>query len=370
MKINLFAPFDPIQSGVVTYCEDLAQALEKRAVEVNRVNRAFWSSYRLGMPGVYQSPTLYLLDRALTLAVSPFYGLPRDSQHAVNHFHVSGGYFNHLNVKHFWRVKGPRVITVHDQNFVTPRIFSPYDETAQLAMLRQSDLVIVHTDELKHRLEFINPRMEMIGHGVWPEQFSIDPAEAKKRIGVRGTVVSQIGFMFNYKGIQNFIKAVSQIEATVLIVGSGPDEAAIKKLADYLCPGKIDFRPYVPAAEFPYYVAASDILVFPRSHSQGECSGVLVQAMAAGKALIAHDIGCFKEYLGPERGILVEPENISDLRSAILTLLDDSELRTRYGQACKRYTQNYLGWDLIAEKHIALYEQLLTRRASLVANQV
>ncbi len=358
MRINMFSPFAPITSGVVTYSEDLAEALERHDVEINRVNRQFWSSYRLKLPGIYASGWANRFDWAFTKAVSPFYGLPQGSERTINHFHVSGGLFNWLVQKHYDRVKGYRVVTIHDQNFVTSNRHHPYDEAEQLKMLSESDLVIVHTEELKRRVGFANPNTVVIPHGVYRERFAIDPVEAKHRIGVEGPVVSQIGFMFNHKGIHDFIKATTRVEATILIVGSGPDEARLRRLADYLCPGRILFRPYVADSEFPYYLAASDIVVFPRIHSQGECSGVLVQAMAAGKAIVANNIGCFTEYLSHGRGILTEPENIHHLQSAILSLLQDSAACRQYGQACKDFAQRHLEWDLIADQHMTLYKQL------------
>jgi glycosyltransferase involved in cell wall biosynthesis len=358
VKIDLFSPFAPIMSGVVTYAEDLAAALEMRGIEVNRVQRSFWPSWRLGLPGIYSKPAAWRFDRALTLAVGPLYTRPENTKHTISHFHVSGGTFNYPVVKHFHHVQGRRVITVHDQNFVTPSFRHPYDEVEQLRMLRASDLVIVHTRELEQRLSFINPNIAVLGHGVCGQRFAIDPAEARQRLGIRGPVVSHIGFLFNHKGIENLIKAVSQVQATILVVGSGPDDEQIRRLANFLCPGKIIFRPHADDDEYPYYIAASDIIVFPRIHSQGECSGVLVQAMAAGKAIVAHNLGCFKELLAPDRGILTEPENIAELTAAIAVLLDDAALRSRYGAACRDFAHNTLEWSLIADRHIELYSQL------------
>ena len=362
MKINFFSPFSPITSGVVDYSEDLAAAMEKRGATVHRVNQRFWSSARLHLPGMYSSYRSMRYDRMLTLLVSPLYPIPPSSPDTINHFHVSGGYFNYPVVKHFYAVGGRRVLTVHDQNFVTPNWRYPYDEAEQLRMLRESDLIIVHTQELKKRLEFINPKIEVIRHGVTNERFALDPLEAKRRIGIPELMVSQIGFLFNHKGVQNFIKAVAQIDVTALIAGSGPDEAAVRRLADLLCPGKIVFRPYLSKEEYPLYIAASDIVVFPRIHSQGECSGVLVQAMAAGKAIVAHDIGCYKEYLSNHRGILTKLEDISALQAAILDLIHHEKKRRQLGRACQEFARQRLEWDTIAEQHLQLFEGLIKKR--------
>ena len=57
---------------------------------------------------------------------------------------------------------------------------------------------------------------------------------------------------------------------------------------------------------------------------------------------VAHTLGCFAEYFADGRGVLTEPEQISELRQAIVALLDDAQLRARYCQACS-YDHERLG---------------------------
>jgi glycosyltransferase involved in cell wall biosynthesis len=358
MDVNLFSPYAPVLSGVVTYCQDLAAALEQQGARVNRVNETLWRTHRLGLVGLYASRRMARLDRAVTVAAGRFFRPPANSHAAINHFHLSGGLFNYLVAKDYYRVGGKRVITVHDQNFVTGDARHPYDECGQLRMLQQADLVIVHTEELKRRLDFINRNIHVVPHGVDSRRFAIPPSVARQRLGVPGPLVSQIGFLFGHKGITNFVKAAAGVEATIMVAGSGPAEGEIRRIAGMLCPGKVVFRPYVADEEYPYYVAASDVIVFPRVHSQGECSGVLVQAMAAGKAIVAHDLGCFSEYLADGRGLLTEPEGVSELRRAIVAFLEDEPLRRRCSEACLAYAHDSLEWSQVAARHVALYEEL------------
>jgi glycosyltransferase involved in cell wall biosynthesis len=359
MRINVFSPFAPIRSGIVTYSEDLAAALEKRNVQVNRVNPRFWSVQRLGLPGIYRSARARHFDRALTVLASPFYAKPADSNGDIHHFHLSGANFCYTVVKHFHKLRGPRVVTVHEQNFATANPRNLYDEIEQLRILRASDLVLVHTQELKDRLGFINSAIEVVPHGVYQNRFEMDSETAKQRLGLNGPVVAQLGFQFHYKGVQNFLKAATRIKATILLVGSGPYELEVRRFVNFFCPDRAVVLPYLDEALYRCAVAASDVMVFPRVHSQGECSGVMVQAMAAGKGIVAHDIGCYREYLAPDRGILTQPENIVELRDSIERLLNDSELRQRCGQACREFARRELEWDRVAERHLDLFRRFV-----------
>jgi rhamnosyl/mannosyltransferase len=135
-------------------------------------------------------------------------------------------------------------------------------------------------------------------------------------------------------------------------------EGSLKQLADARCRGKVVFRPYASDEEFPLYIAASDVIVFPRLASQGECSGVMVQAMAAGKAMVAHDIGCFSEHLGGGGGVLIEPENLNAMVEAVNRLLDDVDLRRKYEKAARDFARENLEWDMVAAHHERLYREL------------
>jgi rhamnosyl/mannosyltransferase len=358
MRVNLFSPFSPLASGIVTYCEDYAAAMEVRGVDVNRVNRSFWTSWRFNVSDRQESLTLRALNHLRTIGLSSLYPPPGESHEAINHFHVSGNLFTHILLRHFYRVRGPRVVTVHERHFVTTNPILPRFWPEQLRMLRDSDLIVVHTEELKSQLHSVDTPVEILGHGVYPRRYQIDQAEAKRRIGVQGPVVAHVGFLFDYKGVELLLRAAARTEATILIVGSGPFETEARRLARILAPGQTVFRPYASAEDFPHCLAAADVVVFPRKHTQGECSGVLVQAMAAGKAIVAHDLGCFREYLSAERGVLTTPGDVAELRAALQSLLASAPLRAQYGQASRRFADLHLAWDHLAERHISLFKGL------------
>jgi len=358
MRVNLFSPFSPLASGIVTYCEDYATAMEACGVGVNRVNRSFWKTWHFGIPGGRRSPTARALSHLRTIGLSSLYPPPGESRETINHFHLSGNPFTYILLRHFYRVKGPRVVTVHEQHFVTANPVLPRFRPEQLRMLRDSDLIVVHTEELKSRLRAVSAPIEVLGHGVYPTRYEIDSTEAKRRIGVAGPVVAHVGFLFDYKGVELLLRAAASTDATILIVGSGPFETEARRLARILAPGKTIFRPYASDEDFPHYLAAADVMVFPRKKTQGECSGVLVQAMAAGKAIVAHDLGCFREYLSPHRGVLTRPGDVTGLRAALQSLLASAPLRAQYGQASRAFARSHLAWDRLAERHVSLFEGL------------
>ena len=81
-----------------------------------------------------------------------------------------------------------------------------------------------------------------------------------------------------------------------------------------------------------------------------------LEAMAAGKPVIASRIGGLAEVLvDRESGILVPPEDAEALAAALARLLDDPALRTRLGAAGQvRVTARY-GIAAMAEGTLACY---------------
>jgi rhamnosyl/mannosyltransferase len=360
VNVNLFSPYPPVRSGIVTYTENLTSAFQGEDLSVNRVNHQFWGRY---LPRSWGVPTGKLQKRwfnaVSAVSTAIFYRKPPDHADSIHHFQLSGGQHNYVILKDFHALRGRRVVTVHDRTFRVHRLGHCYDPDEQLRVLRSADLVITHTHELKHALAAVGVHARWVPHGVRVDRFDIPMEEAKQRIGIREPIVAHVGFLFGYKGVHNLVRAASRIPAKLLVVGSDPDDGYLKSMAAQLAPGKVIFRPYVSEDEYPYYLAAADVVAMPRLKSDGECSGVMVQAMAAGRAIVASDLGCFREYVGPERAELVPPDDVEALLAGILRLLSSEGLRRRCGDACRRYAREHLGWEQVARRHVELYREIL-----------
>lgn len=85
--------------------------------------------------------------------------------------------------------------------------------------------------------------------------------------------------------------------------------------------------------------------------------------MAAGKAIIASDIGQVSEVLiDNENGMLFEPDRVDELQRKTIWLLENVELRRRLGEQARRAVLANYTWEHHAKKIIAIFEEILTRR--------
>lgn len=133
-----------------------------------------------------------------------------------------------------------------------------------------------------------------------------DRAEAKRALGVEGPLVVCTGALLENKGQRLAIAAVEQVlEATLVLVGDGPDRAALEALA--AGSGRVRLVGRRPHEELPLYLAAADVTVLP-SASEG-LANVWVESLACGTPVVTSDVGGAREVIDrPEAGALVPRE--------------------------------------------------------------
>src|SRR5207245_9391760 len=98
-------------------------------------------------------------------------------------------------------------------------------------------------------------------------------------------------------------------------------------VADVLFAGRVDDR------DKARFYKTADVFCAP-STGQESFGIVLLEAMAAGTAVVASDIHGYKRVVQRNvSGLLVEPKNVDTLCSALERLVNEPPLRTRLGAA-------------------------------------
>jgi glycosyltransferase involved in cell wall biosynthesis len=98
------------------------------------------------------------------------------------------------------------------------------------------------------------------------------------------------------------------------------------------------------------------------SVSEGMCTA-LVDAMAAGKAAVATDVGGIPEVMADgETGFLVPPRDDAAMAAKLVLLLRDTGLRHRMGQAAQRRAQARFSVDQMVRETASVYARVAGRR--------
>ncbi len=183
-------------------------------------------------------------------------------------------------------------------------------------------------------------------------------------IGDDVSVILFVGGDWDRKGLAHAIKAFSLLncpEAVLLIIGSG-DVVAYQQIArDYGVEGKVIF--VGQSKEVWQYYAASDALVLPTFN---EAFGLVVlEAMSSGLPVLVSSLAGASELVndGVNGLIINDPSDALEIATKLGTMLFDENLRMSLGKEARQTALKYT-WDLVAQRHIEVYEAILNHNST------
>jgi glycosyltransferase involved in cell wall biosynthesis len=158
--------------------------------------------------------------------------------------------------------------------------------------------------------------------------------------------------------VDDVIKSLALLPTHIqfLILGTGPDEAALRKLAQEAgVAGRVQWLGQVEHTELPKYLKISDIFIRP-SRSEG-MGNSFIEAMAAGLPVIATQQGGIADFLfdakrNPDKsttGWAVDVESPQQIAEAVTEIISNPEGAKRVIEMAKAMVVEKYDWDLIAK---------------------
>ena len=185
------------------------------------------------------------------------------------------------------------------------------------------------------------------------------------------TVVTMISRVIRAKGIPEFMAAAQEISARrpdvrFLLVGPEDTESIDRLNANELAQLKQAVTWPGPRRDVPTVLALSDIFVLPSAYREG-IPRVLLEAAAMGLPIVTtNSPGCSEVVEDGVNGYLVPVRDAPALSQAILRLLEQRELRQRFGQASRQRVVERFDLSVIVKQMRSVYYQLLAEQAPLL----
>jgi len=151
--------------------------------------------------------------------------------------------------------------------------------------------------------------------------------------------------------------------ARLLLVGGGPDEARVREaVARHGLGGRVVMPGRVPHGEVMRWYGLVDVFAYPRHRLRlTELVTPLkpLEAMAAGRAVVASDVGGHRELVRDgETGLLFRAGDVAALAAALDRVLGDPGLRARLGEAGRRFVRRERTWEASVAGYGPVYRRL------------
>ena len=367
--VMIISYFYPILGGSEQQAFNLAAGLVKEGISVSVLTRKI-----KGLPLFEKIMNVPVYRNIITLQWQKLFGITyilsvfwflyrKRHSYDIIHCHIAQGFHSIVAILFKSLFKKKVIIKVAAtgpiSDFVMMKkvIFG----NSFLEKLKNADRIItICSQSEKEALQegFLPTTVMQIQNGVDVQYFKPLLSDRKKH-----NRIVFIGRLDYLKGVHNLIQAFNGLieegmNAYLEIVGDGPDREKLENLArdldinDYIC-----FRGEIKGVVS--LLQESTMFVLP-SLSEG-LSNVILEAMACGLPVVSTRVGGTTDIIQDGiNGMLVEPDNVSQLSNAMKQLLKNKKLTEQLGNEARKTIKIKFSMELVVTKYLKLYDQLLS----------
>lgn len=192
----------------------------------------------------------------------------------------------------------------------------------------------------------------------------VDPTDLRRQLGARpgDVLILSIARLAPDKGLEYLVQAAATLPDTdqstrIVIAGDGPAREHLKRLASALhVTDRVTFAGF--REDVGDLLAACDVVILPSLREGLSIS--LLESMAAGKPIIATNIGSQKEVAShAPMALLVPTADALELGKAILRMTRDPALRAHLGANARAVYESFYTENRMLQAYWQLYVDLL-----------
>jgi len=255
----------------------------------------------------------------------------------------------------------PFVLTIYEPiryNFFTKNFKKKILESADFvcftsSYLRDDTLKIVHLENY-----------DIIPIGIDEQKFNpYIVGSLKRSLNIKGRLVLGLGDLEEENGFSYLIKAMSDVNASCVLIGSGSEDEKLESLVDKLeLEKKVSFMTTISMRKLPGYLKDADVFVIPVISSNKRNTRLfgLVEAMSCGIPVIGAKTNGMQDFIDDgKNGFLVEQKNIKDLSQKINNILKNRKMREEMEKNARKKVLNIFSWTVVIGKLEKIYQLVL-----------
>jgi glycosyltransferase involved in cell wall biosynthesis len=383
-----YPPF--IQGGAGTYAENITGELVKLKNEVHVitplsgqcVNYEVKDGVFIHRIGFINKPLL----GATTYWLNVRRGFKKLQQEIGNFDIIHGNAVSDFGLNKGLTGRAPRVITVHHLardvvDTLRPSAFARikhlggeigFVPLVEGQCLGRADRLIAGSEYTRAKIASLYgiplDKVTVVYYGWEEKNFAFsdrEKTEVKTKYGISGDkpILLFVGRVDDRrKGLDLLLRAfkivLSKMDASLVICGSG-NQKPLRALLSSSDMNRVIFTGFVDDVILPKLYSLCAVYVCP---SRLEGFGLtLLDAMAAGKPVVATNVGGIPEIIIPgENGLLVQPDNVSELATAIIQLLGNASQVQAIGENNRKKVATHYSWQAAAQRTAEIYAELVS----------
>jgi rhamnosyl/mannosyltransferase len=306
------------------------------------------------------------LGRVAMTPISPrFPHLFRQIRADLVHLHFPNppGELSYLALKR----RTPMVLSYHN-DLVRPTWAVPVYRPMLRRVLRQASRILVgdaSTRDGAPDLQGVLSRCAVVPYGIDSETLrqtahTTRLTEQIRKQASRPTVLF-VGRLRYYKGLHVLLRAARGLDVTILLVGSGPEEGSLRRLAASLgLAERVRFVGEVSEASLPAYYHAADLFVLPSTYRSESFGLAMLEAQTCGLPTISTELGTATSVVNRhgESGLVAEAGSVDSLATALRTLIDNTDLRRQMGARARHLSERFSADRMVAATR-DIYDEVL-----------
>ena len=264
----------------------------------------------------------------------------------------------------FRNYKGKIIISWHSE-IVRQKFLGFFYKPIRNTLVRRADKILIGSLSLLNNSKVLQKRKEkcvLIPYAIQDDFVEETINDITKRNNqCEQTEVLFVGRLVYYKGCSVLLDAFKNINRNVrlTIVGDGPLKKQLdKKIRDEHMQDRVIIRDRVLDDELKELFNSSHIFVLPSITSNETYGLVQLEAMTYGLPVINTLLptGVPEVSINGITGITVTPQNVEELRQALQTLIDDKDLRIKYGINARKRIEKEYRMQIMIDKIDQLYK--------------
>jgi glycosyltransferase involved in cell wall biosynthesis len=362
LHVGKFYP--PVRGGMETVlaalCEGTAHRWQVQAVVANGGPR----TVRERLNGV-EVVRVGTLARALSVSLSP--GLARElwrERFDCVVLHEPNPPAGTVLALH---TPAPRLIVWHHSEIVRPAWANATYGRVQRALYRRAARVIVAAPPLVGSGNVAAARrVEVVPYGIALEPLLAATSPPNGHLTrllapLPSPRILFVGRLVYYKGLTVLLEALAATQASLVIVGDGPLEGALRARARALgVAERVVFGSGLSDEDVRWLYRACDVFVLPSTERTEAFGLVQIEAMASGLPVVSTDVPTGVPWVNEHEvtGLVVARDDAGALAAGLQRLLADPALRTALGQAGRRRATERFAVGRMLADFVAIVESV------------